>query len=195
MGIFNLSDTANDGISIGNTISNVFSNSILLVVSTNELLLERTLGTNIGNMTAGGGLEAAFDGTTSQIDSASAKRSLANSAYIGKTLAVESAISKAIVHAPSDSGFTNGRAASLYLYGKTGAAPSNDTDGTLLGEVEQIDTSPQTLISNNATVWDHVWVTIIPSTHNTDISIAEVEFYKIENSYVNITATSISIRG
>jgi hypothetical protein len=58
--------------------------SASIVWSGGTLTIDRTLGTAIGDMTAGGGLAAAFDGTTSQGSGACAAKATATSATIGK---------------------------------------------------------------------------------------------------------------
>lgn len=97
-------------------------------------------GTSIGDLTGGGGLAAVFDGDNSKTYAQCATVA-ATTGYVGKTPASAVKVSRAIVYGSSDKGFVTGAspAVTLSLYGKTGAAPANGTDGTLLGSVSFID--------------------------------------------------------
>jgi hypothetical protein len=128
-------------------------------------VIDRTAGTNIGNMTDGGGLAAAFDGNTSVADDGNAKSTTANDGYCGKTLASASTISKAEIYSSSNLGHdTTGGATTITitLYGKQGSAPGSATDGTSLGSDSFSDTVGMRTINSSdaATLWDHVWVRV-----------------------------------
>jgi hypothetical protein len=154
------------------------------------LVIDRTLGTNIGNFTADGGLAAAFDGTTSQANTAGAGKSSATSGYIGKTLAVSKPIYKAIVYGSNNHGYVPSAnpTVTINLYGKVGTAPASSTDGTLLGTLSFADTAdessnPRTITSDDwDTVWDHVWIEVTTESA-TAKQVAEVQFY--ENDYTD----------
>lgn len=127
-----------------------------------DILILPAIGTAIGDMTAGGGLAAAFDGTTAKAAAASSSKA-ANTGYVGRTLPVALPIKKVEVWPASDSGFALGEAGSitLQLYGKNGAAPANSTDGTLLGTSTAADAivGPVTINSSDtATPFLHRWV-------------------------------------
>jgi hypothetical protein len=140
-----------------------------------------TGGTNIGNATINGGLAAAFDGTTNQ-DSSVAAISASASGYVGKTISKR--VFSATVYGCNDRGYVVSAdpSVTITLYGKTGAAPANGTDGTALGSVTFTDTAnesgnPRSMTSSDTeTLWDHTWVDVVSS--GTSIAIAEVQIYE-----------------
>jgi len=80
------------------------------------------LGTNIGNMAAGGGLAAAFNGDTTQGAAACALRTSATSATVGKNWGAGNtkAIISATVHGSNDAGFcANDPVVTLTLQGSS----------------------------------------------------------------------------
>lgn len=137
-------------------------------------LIDRTTGTNIGNMTANAGINAAWDGNTNQNSAASAcsTNNTPGIGYCGKTFAVPTALSSVDTYGSNDQGYvTSGNpSTTLELYGKTGAAPSSATDGTLLGSVTFTDTAnesgaPRTITSSDVTTyWDHGWVRVLQAS-------------------------------
>jgi len=151
-----------------------------------ESLYDRTTGTNIGDMTGNGGLAAAWDGTTSQGFTTSA-RAAAASGYVGKQLSAASIISRVIVYPPTDlpsggPGYSNAGSGdgTLSLYGKN-SAPGSGTDGTLLATAAianpQSHAGPDTLTStDNVNTWAYVWV-YFNRTSNDNTYIAEVQLY------------------
>lgn len=150
-----------------------------------EVLIDRTLGTNIGNMTLNGGLAAAFDGTTNQTAASVARTSGTSTGYVGKTLATPAPVERAVVHGSNSNGyaFTVNSATTVTLYGKQGAAPSSGTDGQVLGTISFTDTSNEstgrTITSTDAeTVWDHVWVYVDCPTEPTAVYVGELVLYR-----------------
>lgn len=77
--------------------------STLLTAAT-DVTISQSAGTPIGTMTSNGGLAAAFDGTTSQDDTACAAL-VGNSAWIGKTWTAAKTITGFRVYASKDRGF------------------------------------------------------------------------------------------
>lgn len=140
----------------------------------------------------------AFDGVL-QAASASARKtaSAANSMYIGKTYVTPPAVYSARVFSSTDLGFVaSNTALTLTLYGKTGTAPANGTDGTVLGTASVNFDSPgetKTITSNDtSTYWDHVWVNITQS-NNTAIYVAELQINGwTEQNYTTVTASSVT---
>jgi hypothetical protein len=127
--------------------------------------IDLTVGTNIGDMTASGGLAAAFDGTTNQAAAACSAKGAATSAYVGKTLSASKAIERALVFGSNNQGYVNGANPSMTitLMGKQGGAPANASDGTTLGSITFTDTADEStgrgITSNDPyTEWAHVWV-------------------------------------
>lgn len=138
---------------------------------------------NMGDMTLGGGLAAAFNGSFSQAYAASARaqtsasgvfiNSLSFSSYVGKDYsgASDQVIDSASVYPSSDIGFVNsafslgGVTASqsvtitFNLRGKA-SAPSSASDGTLLGTSGPVPNqfSAVSIKSSSSAAWKYVWV-------------------------------------
>lgn len=153
-----------------------------------EFLIDRTFGTNIGDMTNGGGLAAAFDGNTTQAASAGAAKTSSAIGYVGKTLAAPAIFSRAVIHGSNNQGYINavGVNAILVMMGKQGAAPSSAVDGTNLGSASGVDVADQsagrTINSNDlTTAWDHLWVrTTFSSGSGVSARIAELVLYELK---------------
>lgn len=153
---------------------------------TSELVISQGAGSTIGDMTAGGGLAAAFNGTTNE-SYASACRKAATNGYVGKAFTVGKIISKATVQAANGSlagGYDDTGGAStvsLTLYGKNGT-PSSGTDGTLLATAsfsDPNDNSVRTLTSTDVvTPYTNVWIYQTTAAPGTEVMNAEVVFYE-----------------
>jgi len=164
------------------------------VTRANATELDYTSSTNIGDMSAAGGLTAAFDGTTAQAAAACAAKSSATSAYVGKTLATAAVISSVKIYGSNDAGYVSGAnpGMTVTLYGKTGTAPANATDGTSLGSTTFTDTadesSARTITSTSTSEWLHTWVTFAQDGSAATMNVAELEFFSVEN--YSLTAAS-----
>ena len=155
-------------------------------------------GTTIGNMTENGGMSAAFDGNSDQDNTVGAGLSYTGTGvgvYIGKTHT--SAISQVVVSGSKSHGYTfsGTPTVTLHLYGKTGSAPANATDGTLLGSISFTDTSNEssgrTISSNDTiTVFDHRWVAVQASANPFGLYVAEAVFYATTPNNMTIVTTS-----
>jgi hypothetical protein len=161
-------------------------------------IIDRALAgsASIGDMTAGGGLAAAFDGVFSQAAAASAQKStvdIALSSYVGKDYAGASdqAIQSATVYPSNDSGFASAVAGAggaptltltLNLRGKA-TAPASASDGTLLGTSGSIANtfSAVTVVSTDqTTAWKYVWIeqiTVASASTTITASIAELSLF------------------
>ncbi len=140
--------------------------------------------TNIGNATSGGGLAAAFDGTTAQAAAACANKAASTSAYVGKTLAAAAPIHSVLIYGSNDAGYvsTINPTVTATLYGKTGSAPASGTDGTVIGTLAFTDTADEhtarTVTSTDpSTYWLHVWVNFTHNGAANQINVAELEFF------------------
>jgi hypothetical protein len=143
-------------------------------------------GTVFGDMTGGGGLSAAFDGVTSQINTASARKSGTppSPAYIGKDWGVGQTkiISQFHVWGTSNNGIDNdgNSTVTLTLYGSN-SAPANATDGAALGNTSATD-SNGILISKTsgltATPYRYHWIHGSHLTGTGEVQFAEVQFYE-----------------
>lgn len=151
------------------------------------VLIDRTAGTNIGDMTAFGGLAAAFDGVTVQGGTACARLS-GTDGYVGKTLAAARTFGKALVYGSNTAGFDTSAGVStitLNIYGKNGVAPSSRSDGTLLGTLSFTDTSNESAgrqidSTDLSTTWDHLWVHVNTTTGAVSVLCAELQLYAWE---------------
>lgn len=147
-----------------------------------ETLFDRTTGTNIGDMTAAGGLAAAFDGNNNQDSATGASSGSGLACYVGKTLGVSRAVSKIVAYGSNNNGFDGVVSGSLKLNlrAKSGAAPANSADGTLLGTTGTFtdieNNTPKTITSSDtSTLYDHVWLEKENNGNNT--FVAELEIY------------------
>lgn len=144
-------------------------------------LIDRTTGTIIGN--ADSRQSAAFDGDTTQSNTQAALKNnaAAQSMYIGKTFAVPTALESVKVYGSNNQGFLwiGSGSMTLTLYGKSGSAPANGTNGTVLGSITFNDTANESAgrtitSSDTATYWDHAWVNLTQGA-NVNLLIAEIE--------------------
>jgi hypothetical protein len=144
-------------------------------------------GTNIGNMTGQGGLAAAFNGVTNATaaTNSAALTSVTNQAYVGKTYSPGRTISQVVVYGSNNNGFFSSANpdTTIELYGKTGSAPANASDGTLLGSVTFTDTADESAgrtitSSDTTTVFDHVWMRLTQSGAAATGYVAEVVFHE-----------------
>lgn len=138
-------------------------------------LLDRTAGTNIGDMTVSGGLAAAFDGTTNQAKASSAQKSN-GAGYCGKDWGATSYVyTMAVVYPTNDLGFTNNSTVTVTMYGSN-SSPASGTDGTSLGSTGSIadTTSAQTINITNTNAYRYVWV-YVDGTGASDTYFAELQ--------------------
>ena len=148
------------------------------------ILIDRTAGTNIGNMTANGGLAAAFDGTVVQAATLGAGADNVVSCYVGKTLAAPKVFGQAEVHSSSNQGYwSTNVSTTLNIRGKAGAAPANAADGTVVGTTTFTDggAAIKTIDSTDlVTAWDHLWVELIDNAAGgtNDARVAELVLYE-----------------
>lgn len=147
-------------------------------------LVPGSTGTNFGTFTEASGLAAIFDGTTNATGTYSGRISSPNAGYAGKSYALGKRIAQAVVWGSNNTGYVypGDATVTLALRGKTGSAPTNRTDGILLGSVSFTDTAnesgnPRTIPSNDtSTAWDHVWIDF---SHDGPVNmcfIAEIQF-------------------
>jgi hypothetical protein len=146
-----------------------------------ETLVDRTLGTNIGNATSNGGLAASFDGTTNQGFSVSSV-AVGAIGWVGKTHSAAKVCKKVLVYGSNDAGYSSANAScTITLYGKNGGAPSTSTDGTSIGSITFTDTSNESasreiVSTDQVTSFTHWWVEV-SSTAN--IIITELTMYEL----------------
>lgn len=169
-------------------------------------IISGATGTNIGNMTGGGGLAAAFDGTTSRGWAGaawSAAPATSYDIYVGKNYGGQT-IQQVVVYPSTDGGLL---AVSALTYTYTlnlrakATAPASASDGTLLGTTGSIANtlSPITIVSNDqATSWNYVWVELVATKNGGGASaavavIAQVVFF--EPNVVNGSVVTLQIAG
>lgn len=147
-----------------------------------ETLWDRTLGTNIGNMTNYGGLAAAFDGNTSQsnVQGAALNNIGPTGGYVGKNLGAGYPITKIVARTPTNTGFTQSGNATIRIYAKN-SAPSGPTDGTQLatsGPTSHSAGTDYTLTSSDqVTQYQYVWFANFPSNAGNDAYCCELSIY------------------
>lgn len=154
-----------------------------------ESAVSQATGTAIGDMINGGGLAAAFDSTTNQAGASCARKSTSTTAaYIGKTYSPTKACTKVEIYGSNDFGYqhTGTPSITINLRGKAGAAPSSETDGTLLGTISFTETdnesSARTITSSDSwTKYDHIFVEI-PTIPTNDHFVAELVIYENTNA-------------
>lgn len=159
-------------------------------------------GANFGNMTSGGGLAAAFDGTVNQPYSASAYDGGAFShggGYVGKAFSSPQPISRVDVYGVTDAGgftFIAGSTVTLSIYGKASAL-SGPTDGTLLGTTSFTASSPggaSQLKSINCSGGPYPYVWVCNSSGgggSTDAYVCDVRYF-VSNAPASVAAQSIA---
>jgi hypothetical protein len=163
---------------------------------------------NMGTLTSGGGLAAAFDGVLVQSAAASANHSTVLGSglfsgalaaeFVGKDWsgAANQVIQQAILYPSSD-----GLVSKFLLSGGSGSAeitdvtvelrasasaPASPSDGTLLGTGSALDGGPITIVSNdNVTAWKYAWFAVTVygnkggvASLTITVAAAEVRFYK-----------------
>ncbi|MBO6549126.1 MAG: tail fiber protein [Rhizobiales bacterium] len=150
------------------------------------ILIATTFGSNIGDMTGGNGINAAFDGNTITDVTASSYQGSAGTTfgYVGKNATSSpKAVEKVTCYGAASFGFAGGASVpnvTIDLYGKNGSAPTGPTDGTLLGSSGPFADSNGAVVtvnsSDTSTTWDYFWVAITPAA---DFAfIAEAMFYE-----------------
>ena len=149
-----------------------------------EALVDRTLGSNIGDLTTNDGLAAIFDGTTSQGVINCGTKSTTTFGYAGKTYTAAKIFSRVVVYGANNGGFAPlaNPSVTLALYGKNGSAPASSTDGALVASwtfTDGTDGAAQTInASSNKASFLHWWVRVdIGSSGN--IALAEVVMYEV----------------
>lgn len=149
-----------------------------------DVIIPQATGTIITDYTARATTQN--DGVTNQAGGVSAaKGGSPTFSYSGKTYSGGKRISKAIAYGGNDTGFIDASnpSVTITLYGKQGAAPSSGTDGTVLGSLTFTDTANESAgrtitSSDRTTIWDHVWIRIVPASGTATHYLAEVEFYE-----------------
>lgn len=142
-------------------------------------LISQSGGTAIGDLTSFGGLAAAFDGTTSQVHTACAAGS--SQAWIGRTLAASSLISKIELWGSSNAGLSaDPQTYTIKLWGKSGSFVDEST-GTVLATTSGVAPGTTTMITltnpSDFTMFDHWWGTFETSSAGQNTFIAEIRAY------------------
>lgn len=162
--------------------------------ASSEVLVDRTTGSNIGDMTDGASIGNAFDGTTSQALSggggACPYRGSANG-YIGKDFSGPGAkrFSRFKVYGSNDAGFVFGAnpSTTIVIYAKNGA-PASGTDGTQIGTTGSFtDTADESAgreitSTDTSTSYTHVWAYVNDSGNPgaaRSTCIAEIEMWEL----------------
>lgn len=142
-----------------------------------------TPSSTIGNLS---NASRAYDGLTGVNDPQCTLTNSTSNGYLGYLFAAASQVSAVRVY-PNEDGFANNFgnpiSGTLQIYASH-TAPSNSTDGTLLGS-DTFTAGQQTavtILSNDvSTLWEYVWVTVIADPGN-DITKHLVEFQVFDTS-------------
>jgi hypothetical protein len=134
-------------------------------------------------MVDNGGLAAAFDGAAnSSIGNCAAVTG--TDGWVGLALPRRERISRALIHGSNNQGYVSGANPSITIemYGKQGGAPSNSTDGTLLGSITFTDTGNEStereiVSTDQDTSFDFAWFRLIPGSSVT-MGFAEGRFFR-----------------
>lgn len=107
-------------------------------------MIDRTLGTAIGDMTSGGGLAAAFDGTTNQASSAGAVKAAGTDSFVGKNWGTGNAktLTGFTAYGSNNSGFIEGADPSVTIT-LQGSADNFVSDVNDLGDITFTDTTDE----------------------------------------------------
>jgi hypothetical protein len=192
VGFKGANDTAN-GILTGSSSNYVVNSSVGYVAPTSSggtptIIAYNAAGsTNIGSMTAAGGLAAAFDNVTSQAIAASARSTASGGGidYIGKDYGSGNThrIGRFRVFAPNNVNISANSVvpvSQVRLYAKN-SAPASPQDGTLLYTATASNTVGEVIDAtlDSVTAYRYVWVTLSTTANAAvnDSAVAEVQFY------------------
>lgn len=150
-----------------------------------QTLIDRTLGTTIGDMTSGGGLAAAFDGTTSQAFASSAYKSASATGYVGKDWGVGNTktVTGFVAYGSSNLGF-EGEGAELTITITLQGSTDNFSSSTVsLGASAGTTNSNGLVISKltgitTTTAYRYHRLKIDAPTNTKEIICAECQFYE-----------------
>lgn len=153
-------------------------------------------GSTFGDMTANGGLAAAFDGSTSQDSSVCAFRTSVTSAYCGKAFAGARNIGRVDTYGSNNAGYIGGTNASLTItiYGKS-SAPANATDGTSIGSTTFTDGDAvqlKQITCDSTTAYQYVWATITTGAPK-GLYFAEIKYFDAPPDMTLIPPASVSV--
>ena len=134
------------------------------------VLIDRTLGTNIGNMTGGGGLTGVFDGITGLNYPSCSYLAASSVAFVGKQLAAPKIFGQAKYFGSQNAGVggTVGDPVTINVRGKA-SSPSSRTDGAIIGTITFADTanesSGRTITSTDLiNSWNYIWADVSEPT-------------------------------
>ena len=147
--------------------------------------VDRTLGTNIGNMIWYGGLAKAFDGVSITTRGNSAGRN-DNAAMVGKNYTTPggSKIAGVDVALPTDWSFTLPN--TVELRGSATNPNTNFFSGTLLGTITTTNRSFFINSSDANTTWNYFWTVLYRGNSGDSVWIAESTYYSSISTSSNI---------
>ena len=162
------------------TITGAFTRAATTPQAVRTQILQ-SAGTAIGDMTAGGGLAAAFDGVNPQAYAACSQEHSSATQYIGKNWGSTKTITGFKAWASSDNGYCSlsGRTMTVTLIGHTSDSPG---DGTALGSIGPTTDANNLLMQKlegitTTTAYRYHWLKFVQSA-GSSASVAEVQFYE-----------------
>lgn len=153
-----------------------------------ETLIDRTLGTNIGDMTSSGNLAASFDGTTNQAPASCSSKTVAGSTggFVGKDHGSGKIPSKVIVYGSNSGGYRNVDNTIVLDFRVSNSAPSAGSDGSSVGSISftnlDSEATGRTITSSDTTNSYRYWwvrVTCTSDVSTDSLRIAEIQMYEM----------------
>jgi hypothetical protein len=151
-----------------------------------------TGGTNIGDMTNGGGLAAAFDGVTSQTGAASARKAVTAAGFantVGKQHSGAKLVKRVTFYGPSDEAFLVGFASQIRLEGSNdgSAWTTLTTQNTTTATGEVIDVTS----GLGSTSYSYHRANL--SGNSASGSVAELRMYEAANATLRASPVSLLV--
>jgi hypothetical protein len=146
-----------------------------------QTVVDRTAGTVIGNMTAGGGNAAAFDGTTVQAVAVGARITGSSSGYVGKDwgAGVTKVISGIVMVGSSDEGYADAVNFNWKAQGSSsGAWAGEEVDIYTSGSVADVNGLTITQLTGFTTTTAYRYHRVLVFNSSTEVRIAELTFYE-----------------
>ena len=151
-----------------------------IAISRTQTLIDRTLGTAIGNMTGSGGLAAAFDGVTNQAAAACAELASVTTSYIGKNWGTPKLVNGFRAYAPNNVAF-NGNASQITVT-LLGNSTNDTATATTLGSVGPTADSTGLVITKltgiTAALYQYHWLKLTADLGGANNRIAEAQFFE-----------------
>lgn len=159
-----------------------------------QVEIDRTLGTNIGDMTGDGGLVAAFNGNTTDNPTNRARAATSATGFVGKDYGLgNEKVINGVTMTRIQSGTGGSITTSLYA---SNSAPANATDGTLLKSFGAVSGggNASDLSLPNTTAYRYVWSSLNDGSGAEHIYLNELQLYQASSpAALDIRSVSITL--